>query len=356
MDDDDQREGAVVIPFQRRGARTRVTVPPRSAEAWSDRAMADRTREAYDSQVRKYLWWCRQLSGYKPWNGSGDTLADYATWLANENYSPDTIGQSIAAVRDRHVRMGVEPPDGRAAGKVLSGYRKTLLAAGWRPKQAAALSPEQVCQLVDACDLSTAAGLRDRAMFLCAFELGLRRTELVAVSVEHLTWTATGVRVLIPKSKTDQEGQGTTRPITAGTPGPGRHDAVAALREWRAYLVDNGADPNEGPVFRAVDRHGTVAGLGRWAGITRVRLDGEGFGRAVRRAAARAGLPDDLTPHLFRRSAATAAYRATRDTLAVGRHLRYADGSTVLNRYIEPDHSDQANPMAGVTTGGEGGE
>jgi site-specific recombinase XerD len=52
------------------------------------------------------------------------------------------------------------------------------------------------------------AGARDRALFLVGFAGAMRRSELVALDVEHVTWTSDGMKLLIVRSKTDAEGEG----------------------------------------------------------------------------------------------------------------------------------------------------
>jgi integrase len=78
----------------------------------------------------------------------------------------------------------------------------------------------------------------------------MRRSELVALDVADLEFSAEGVRVTIRRSKTDQLGSGDTIGIlSSGSP----TCPVAALQRWieAAGLV-------EGRVFRRVDRHGRV--------------------------------------------------------------------------------------------------
>ena len=50
------------------------------------------------------------------------------------------------------------------------------------------------------------AGVRDRALFLLGFAGAMRRSELVGLDVEHVTWTADGLKLLIERSKTDARG------------------------------------------------------------------------------------------------------------------------------------------------------
>jgi integrase len=70
------------------------------------------------------------------------------------------------------------------------------------------------------------AGARDRALFLLVFAGAVRRSELVGLDLDHVTWTKDGLRLLIERSKMDAQGEGAeiaspsgraddTRPVTA---------------------------------------------------------------------------------------------------------------------------------------------
>ena len=91
------------------------------------------------------------------------------------------------------------------------------------------------------------AGPRAAAAGLCG---AFRRSELVALTVADLTDAEGGLRVLIRRSKTDQEGQGQEIAIPHG----GRLRPVEAVQAWLAA-----AAITDGPVFRPVAKGGTVS-------------------------------------------------------------------------------------------------
>jgi integrase len=88
--------------------------------------------------------------------------------------------------------------------------------------------------------LATLKGVRDRALLLLGFAGAFRRSELVALDVADLQETDDGFRVLIRRSKTDQEGHGATIAIVRG------HHAcpVKAVKAWLSA-----AGITEGPLF-----------------------------------------------------------------------------------------------------------
>jgi integrase len=87
----------------------------------------------------------------------------------------------------------------------------------------------------------TLQGKRDRALVLLGFAGAFRRSELVSVTVENLTFSDKGVDVFLPRSKTDQEAGGQSIAILNGKV----LRPVDRLKDWLAA-----AEITDGPVFR----------------------------------------------------------------------------------------------------------
>jgi integrase len=155
----------------------------------------------------------------------------------------------------------------------LRGIRRSVGAA--KVKKAPALA-DHVKAMAAACP-DTIAGKRDRALMLLGFGGAFRRSELVALDVEHLDETTEGLRVFIAQSKTDQESQGVTiavaRGFSAACP-------VKAVREWL-----EAADIKTGPVFRPINKAGKVS---------RKRLTDRSVANIVKAYAGRVGLDEKL--------------------------------------------------------------
>ena len=86
---------------------------------------------------------------------------------------------------------------------MLAGIRRTIGAAPVRKR--AATSDMVIAMSTTGTSLRA---LRDRAIILLGFAGAFRRSELVALDVEDLEFTAEGMLALIRRSKTDQEGIG----------------------------------------------------------------------------------------------------------------------------------------------------
>jgi site-specific recombinase XerD len=139
--------------------------------------------------------------------------AAIAAFLASEadrGFRPVTVGRRATAIAAAHrAQDHPNPCDSGAVDQILSGIRRRH---GTPPERRAApldLSPLE--QVLAELDTSTLTGMRDRALLLLGFAAALRRSELVALDVEHLEFTtARGLLVRIALSKTDQERAGAT--------------------------------------------------------------------------------------------------------------------------------------------------
>jgi integrase len=110
---------------------------------------------------------------------------------AGEGYAMPTLRRRVAAIA-RACGVAGHPLDTKHPA-----IRETLRGIGRKhgspPRRAAALTTAEVRKLSGACG-NDLAGARDRALFLVGFAGALRRSELVALDVEHITWTRAGMK------------------------------------------------------------------------------------------------------------------------------------------------------------------
>jgi integrase len=100
-------------------------------------------------------------------------------------------------------------------------------------------------------DPETKAGRRDRALLVLAFAGASRRSELVSLDVADVDQVADGLRILVRRSKTDQEGAGRRKPLPYGS-----NPTTCPVRTLTAWL--SAAEISDGPIFRPVNRHDQV--------------------------------------------------------------------------------------------------
>ena len=145
---------------------------------------------------------------------------------------------------------------------------------------------------------------------------GVRR-----VDAEHLRFHADALEILIPRSKTDPDGEG--QRISIGR-GKARDTCpVRAVEDWlRAAAI------RFGPVFRMVTRHGTVEPG---------RLSAEAVRLILRKRAALAGIKgtplEPVTPHGLRAGFVTQSYLAGARDEEIMEHTRHRHLAT-MRHYV----------------------
>ncbi len=290
-------------------------------------AKAESTRRAYRSDWSHFDTWCR-AHGLASLPATPGTVALYITDLAS-SHRPGTIRRRLTVIGRAHLAAGYASPAGMRealVGETLKGIRRTLgtAQAGKRP-----LLTEQLRAMIAALP-ENLQGMRDRALLLAGFAGGFRRSELAALEVEHVRLEKDGLVITLPRSKTDQEGQGRAVAIPYGS-----HPQTCPVRAYRAWMEAAGIQ--RGAIFREIDRHGRVHERG---------LHKDSVGGIVKRAAARIGLKAaDYAGHSLRAGLATQAYLNCASELAIMQQTGHRSLATVRN-YIRDHTLFRDNPAA----------
>ena len=156
------------------------------AAAYAKAARAGATRRAYDSDWAIFTAWCLQ-HGLASLPATPDVVAVFASDQASAGLNPSTINRRVAAIGHHHRAGGYPAPTamptaGRLA-EVLAGIRAEHGAAKRQkhPADAAALR-----NMLAAIDGDGLRALRDRAILAIGMAAALRRSEIVALQVEHV--------------------------------------------------------------------------------------------------------------------------------------------------------------------------
>ncbi|MGW4476840.1 tyrosine-type recombinase/integrase [Nonomuraea sp. NPDC004354] len=295
------------------------------------------TRRSYTRQWQNFVRWCAH-HGRTPLVATPETLAEYVAELCDREMAPATIDQAIATVRAAHRTAGhPKTPDTGPALLVLRGYKRERAENGQRnQRQAPPVLIPELRQMIEACDLTTARGLRDRLLLVLGLALMGRRSELVALMVSDVLETSEGLEVTIRTSKTDKDSRGETIAIPAGA-----HpltNPVAALADWVACLADHGV--TDGRLLRRIDRHGNIG----------ESLSDSSVNTILRDLAAAAELPnaEAYTAHSLRAGGATVAYAAGVPVQTIAKHGRWDPQSPVVLRYIRAVDRWRDNAMRSV--------
>jgi site-specific recombinase XerD len=220
-----------------------------SAATYAQAEKSQATRRAYAGDWRDFTAWCEVML-QPPLPASPATVAAYLASLADRRLKASTIARRLAAIGYAHKLKGLDSPaSAEPVRAVHRGIRRTIGIAVKRKAPASAPRLTTMLALIP----NSLTGLRDRALLLIGFAAALRRSELVKLKVNDLEFLPEGVLLHIGASKTDQEGAGCAVAIPRGT----ILKPVEALETWL-----KAAQISEGPIFRAVDRHGHVKPTG----------------------------------------------------------------------------------------------
>ncbi len=277
-------------------------------------AKAASTRRTYRGAWRAFERWCEGLR-LTALPAAPETLALYATHLSRTKRRIATIERVVVAISQAHEMARFESPRRNAiVRETLKGLRRTL---GVAPSQKTPLVVETLAAAVAQLPRDL-RGLLYRAVLLVGFAGAFRRSELVALDVQDLEFTREGMKVLLRRSKTDQEGRGRKVALLRGL-----REETCPVRALEAWMTAGGI--KSGPLFRAVDR---------WGHIADRRLCDVTVARVVKCAASAAGLdPMAFAGHSLRSGFATSAARAGRTEMAIMRvtgHRRVE----MVHRYV----------------------
>ncbi len=204
---------------------------------------APATRKAYDRQFARFQSWC-QTSGLPYLPTEPTVVTTYITALAQSGVKVPTLEQAIAAISHAHREAGL-PWDKSPAllQRLRKGFRRRLLVA---KTQKTPVEDSHLKAILATCG-DDLLGRRDRALLLVGWCGAFRRSEIVFLDVADVTVEEQGLRIVLRKSKTDQEGVGFVKGLC-------RNDdktlcVVQALEDWLAASAIK-----EGALFRILGR------------------------------------------------------------------------------------------------------
>jgi integrase/recombinase XerC len=163
------------------------------------------------------------------------------------------------------------------------------------------LSVDEMFRLLDSIQTDTLLGLRNRAIFETLYSSGIRVSELAAMNLTDVDFSAATIQV---------SGKGNKQRIV-----PVGHKALAAIKAYRDRLQQQAGLPskNEGPLF-----------LNRF----HTRLSPRSIARILRKLVEAIGLLTPVSPHALRHTFATHMLDAGADLRAVQELLGHKSLST----------------------------
>ncbi len=259
----------------------------------AERRMSRHTVSAYAGDLRNLADFLTQQRGRSSWSDvDRRDLDDYLTACASQT-APKTRARRLACMRsffrflEERALVASSPATSVAFPKLPRSLPKTL-------------SAPHVDALLNAPELSTPLGLRDKAILELLYATGIRVAELTELTFHHVNLKA---GFLIVRGKGDKE-----RLVPMG------QWAVEALQAYvergRASLL-KGKDP--GRVF--LNHRGRP-------------LSRQGVWKMIKTYARRVGISEAVSPHVLRHSFATHLLQNGADLRSLQMMLGHADIST----------------------------
>jgi integrase/recombinase XerD len=273
-----------------------------------EKGLSSNTLEAYSRDLNDYFRFLEGQNLTDIAETGQDTLYAYLGTLRQRNLSSRTQARILSAIKSfyRFLQEEALRKDNPAlpihGPKAPRGLPKTL-------------SEMEVESLLSQPGGDSPRGLRDKALLEVLYATGLRVSELIALTLDHLELEAHFIRTMGKGSK--------ERLVPIG------REATRALTEYlqsgRNRLVKDQRSP-----WVFVNSRGN-------------RLTRQGFWKILRQYAARAGITKSISPHTLRHTFATHLLEGGADLRSIQTMLGHADISTTqIYTMVTSEHLREA--------------
>lgn len=300
---------------------------PEKTHHYLQAAVSNNTRKAYLHDIRHFINW----GGLLP--ASPEQVVRYLHDFA-ETLNVRTLSRRLTALKQWHLCQGFSDPTAlQIVRKTMTGIKNLH----GKPKdKAPALQMEQLVTIAKYLKGSPRLmDCRNNAIIQVAFFGAFRRSELVNIHYEHITFHPEGMEILVPRSKTDQGGEGQYCAIPFGD------DILCPVTALTTWCEEAGI--SSGSVFRAINR---VDNVGTKA------LNPSSINVIIKEIAAACNLPNacQYSSHSLRRGFATCASKKGAPFGAIMRQGRWQHEGTVLG-YIEEGQRFEENAASIILDG-----
>jgi site-specific recombinase XerD len=276
------------------------------------------SRRAYSRAVEDFTGWWEAKPGRPPLSRA--LVQEYRSVLAESGMASSTINVRLAALRKLASEAAdnglLDPALAAGISRVRGAGRLGVRAGNW-------LTREQARELLAQPDASTLKGKRDRAMLALLLGCGLRRAELVNLTIDRIQ-------------------QREARWVIVDLMGKGNRVRTVPVPAWVKEAIDlwiAAAGIRDGPVFRRISGAG-VMGEGR--------LTEQPVWWVVKEYAAGIGVAS-LAPHDLRRTCAKLCRKAGGDLEQIQMLLGHASIQTTENYLgMEQNLVEAVNDRLGI--------
>ena len=261
---------------------------------WLNDGLARNTLESYRRDVRQFAAWLDEAQGKLLLEAGAADLQRHLAWQVESKHAkPRTTGRLVSSLR-RFFQFalleglrGDDPSAGLESPKLPRSLPKSL-------------SEAEVEQLLDAPDVETAQGLRDRAMLETLYASGLRVSELVGLKTVQVSLDMNVIRIL----------------------GKGSKERLTPLGEEASDWIARYQREARPQILRA-RKSDALFVTARGGPMTR-----QSFWSLIKRHARGAGIRQPISPHTLRHAFATHLINHGADLRVVQMLLGHADITT----------------------------
>jgi integrase/recombinase XerD len=262
-----------------------------------ERALAQNSILAYGRDLKRFSEFMRKRHKNKVEEVTREDVVDFLSNLYREKMDSRSVARYLVSLRGLYKFAMME-------GFVNTDPTENLESPKTRNSLPTYLRVEEINKLLEAPDLSTPIGLRDRAMIEILYSTGLRVSELLNLRISDVDMRVGCVRCI---GKGDKE-----RLVPIG------RKAIEAIEQYLAHGRPKFARPSSPPPHSQVL---LLTSVGR-------RLSRVGIWKIMHDYGMRLGLRGRLTPHKLRHSFATHLLERGADLRSVQLMLGHADIST----------------------------
>lgn len=259
-----------------------------------EKGLSDNTIQAYQSDIEQFTVFASKKCGRSDWRGiEGSDVSDWIYELSEGNLSNATLCRKLSALRVLTKFLLSEERIERSFMELVAGPKL-------RRKMPSSLTIQEVEALLEAPNLTTPQGLRDRAILELLYSSGLRVSELCGSLLQQIDIANGAIKVYGKGSK--------ERVVPMGL------QAVLALSGYLDQGRPGLVKPKTGSACFISNRGTPISRKTVWA--------------LVKRYAEAVGIEKPVKPHGLRHSFATHLLTGGADLRVIQELLGHADIST----------------------------
>lgn len=286
-----------------------------------EKSKSENTIRAYNSDWEHFKSFCN-IYKFNPLPASLETVAAYIYELAEkQKHKLSTIKRKLTSINKAHVLANLPSSTNvQMIKEMLDGVAREK---GSRKISKKAIILDDLKQLIDNINTTTITGKRDKALILLGFITASRRSELVSINVDDITFTNQGMDVDIYQSKTKEY-----KTITIEFKDT-KYCCVSATKEWlEASEIKSNA------LLRSITKSNKIG----------ERLTDKSVSNIVKKYAELAGLnPELYSGHSLRSGFATSAKMANFSESSIMEVTGHTSRST-LQIYMQAGDKKVNNP------------